>query len=176
MSRLVPRAPVFFILSCLSRKELSHLFSHFSFGGTQSVISCSESSLPGAFAIFGVALGIRNVQAQLPNIVYALLSGLNTATVGLVAVAAVQLSERAITNKMERFIIAATGCAGMLYQTGSTFTLIAKSHSIVVLSRIDGYLWYHYDDIRFSNHTQMDKNNKISISEKPTSRERRARR
>lgn len=79
----------------------------------------SNISLPGAIAIFGVALGIRNVQAQLPNLVYALLSGLNAATVGLIALAAVQLSERAITNKMERFIIAATGCVGILYQKGS---------------------------------------------------------
>jgi len=66
----------------------------------------------------GVALGIRNVEAQLPGVVYALLSGLNAATVGLVAVAAVQLSTRAITNKMERLIVAATGCAGIMYQTG----------------------------------------------------------
>lgn len=71
--------------------------------------------MPGALAIFGVALGIRNVQAELPNIVFALLSGLNAATVGLVALAAVQLSERAITNKMERFIVCATGCVGILY-------------------------------------------------------------
>jgi chromate transport protein ChrA len=84
------------------------------------MISHTENSLPGAIAIFGVALGIRNVQAQLPNLVYALLSGLNAATVGLIALAAVQLSERAITNKMERFIISTTGCVGILYQTGST--------------------------------------------------------
>ena len=68
--------------------------------------------------MFGVAMGIRNVQAQLPNLVYALLSGLNSATVGLIALAAVQLSERAITNKMERLIISATGCVGILYQKG----------------------------------------------------------
>ena len=68
--------------------------------------------------MFGVALGIRNVQTQLPRLVYALLSGLNAATVGLIALAAVQLSERAITNKMERLIVAATGCVGILYQTG----------------------------------------------------------
>jgi chromate transport protein ChrA len=69
--------------------------------------------------MLSVALGIRNVQTQLPNLVYALLSGLNAATVGLIAVAAVQLSERAITNKMERLIIAATGCVGILYQKGN---------------------------------------------------------
>ena len=76
----------------------------------------SNSSLPGALGMFGVALGIRNIQSQLPDLVYALLSGLNAATVGLIAVAAVQLSERAITNKMTRFLIAATASVGILYQ------------------------------------------------------------
>jgi len=65
--------------------------------------------------MLGVALGIRNVQSQLPDLVYALLSGLNAATVGLIALAAVQLSERAITNQMTRFIVSVTGCVGILY-------------------------------------------------------------
>jgi chromate transport protein ChrA len=81
--------------------------------------------LPGALVMCGVALAIRNVQAVLPGLVYALLSGLNAATVGLIAVASVQLSERAITNQMERFIVAATGCSGILYQTGSSLSLLA---------------------------------------------------
>lgn len=65
--------------------------------------------------MLGVALGIRNIQSQLPDLVYALLSGLNAATVGLIALAAVQLSERAITDKMTRFLICVTGSVGMLY-------------------------------------------------------------
>jgi chromate transport protein ChrA len=65
--------------------------------------------------MFSIALGIRNIQSQLPDLVYALLSGLNAATVGLIALAAVQLSERAITNKMTRLIICSTACAGLLY-------------------------------------------------------------
>jgi len=65
--------------------------------------------------MLSVALGIRNIQSQLPDLVYALLSGLNAATVGLIAVAAVQLSERAITDKMTRFLICVTGAVGMLY-------------------------------------------------------------
>ena len=65
--------------------------------------------------MLGIALGIRNIQSQLPGIVYALLSGLNASTVGLIALAAVQLSERAITDKMTRFIICVTACVGLLY-------------------------------------------------------------
>jgi len=76
--------------------------------------------------MLGIALGIRNIKSQLPDLVYALLSGLNAATVGLIALAAVQLSERAITNQMTRFIICATGCVGILY-TGVTFLLWPNS-------------------------------------------------
>jgi chromate transport protein ChrA len=66
--------------------------------------------------MLAVAVGINNIQTQLPNIVYALLSGLNSATVGLIALAGVQLSERAITNQVTRFIVCMTACVGMLYQ------------------------------------------------------------
>lgn len=66
--------------------------------------------------MLGIALGIRNISSQLPDLVYALLSGLNAATVGLIALAAVQLSERQITNQMTRLIICITACVGLLYQ------------------------------------------------------------
>src|SRR5436190_20369190 len=91
--------------------------------------------------MFGVALGIQNIQSQLPDLVYALLSGLNAATVGLIAVAAVQLSERAITDKMTRFLISVTACVGLLYQ--GTYRLSPFNSdmlSSVVLSSIDGSL------------------------------------
>lgn len=57
-------------------------------------------SIPGALGMYGLALGISNVDAVLPSVVYDLLSGLNAATVGLVALAAMQLSNRAITGKL----------------------------------------------------------------------------
>ena len=66
--------------------------------------------------MLGIALGIRNISSQLPDLVYALLSGLNAATVGLIALAAVQLSERQITNHMTRLIICVTACVGLLYR------------------------------------------------------------
>ncbi len=46
--------------------------------------------------MLAVGFGVSSIQNQLPSVVYALLSGLNAATVGLVALAAVQLAERAI--------------------------------------------------------------------------------
>lgn len=51
-----------------------------------------KHSLPGAIGMFALSLGIQNIGNVLPSAVYALLSGLNAATVGLVALAAVQVS------------------------------------------------------------------------------------
>ena len=46
---------------------------------------------------------------------YALLTGLNAATVGIIALAAVQLSQKAITDKLTRILVFMGGTAGMLY-------------------------------------------------------------
>lgn len=48
---------------------------------------------------------------------YALLSGLNAATVGIIALAAVQLSQKAITDKLSRILVFFGATAGMLYNT-----------------------------------------------------------
>jgi chromate transport protein ChrA len=48
-------------------------------------------SLPGAIGMYGLSLGIQKVPDKLPPIVYALLSGLNAGTVGIIALAAVQV-------------------------------------------------------------------------------------
>lgn len=65
--------------------------------------------------MYGLAVGIARVGNTLPDPVYALLSGLNAATVGIIALAAVRLSERAITDKLTRFIVYLGGVMGMLY-------------------------------------------------------------
>ena len=48
--------------------------------------------LPGAIAMYALSLGVQKMPDQLPSIVYALLSGLNASTVGVIALAAVQVS------------------------------------------------------------------------------------
>src|SRR2546421_12508870 len=72
-------------------------------------------SLPGAIAAYGLAVGISHISETLPTPVYALLSGLNSATVGIIALAAVQLSTKAITDKLTRILVFFGGAAGMLY-------------------------------------------------------------
>ncbi|KAI3321196.1 chromate transporter-domain-containing protein [Xylariaceae sp. AK1471] len=72
-------------------------------------------SLPGAFGMFGLCIGVSNIGETLPRVVYALLSGLNAAVVGIIALAAVQLSQKAITDDLTRIIVFLGASAGMLY-------------------------------------------------------------
>lgn len=65
--------------------------------------------------MYGFAVGVAYIGSTLPSPVYALLSGLNAATVGIIALAAVRLSERAITDKLTRFLVYLGGIMGMLY-------------------------------------------------------------
>lgn len=65
--------------------------------------------------MYSLGLGISKVGNSLPEPVYALLSGLNAATVGIIALAAVRLSERAVTDKLTRFLVYLGGIMGMLY-------------------------------------------------------------
>ncbi|OQO14830.1 hypothetical protein B0A48_00212 [Cryoendolithus antarcticus] len=81
-------------------------------------------SLPMALAAFGLALGVHNIGAQLPDPVYALLSGLNSATVGIIALAAIQLSAKAITDRLTRVLVFLGAAAGMLYNALWYFPVI----------------------------------------------------
>ncbi|KAI1741406.1 chromate transporter-domain-containing protein [Xylaria scruposa] len=72
-------------------------------------------SVPGAFGMLGLSIGISNIGETLPRAVYALLSGLNASVVGIIALAAVQLSQKAITDKLTRILVFLGASAGLLY-------------------------------------------------------------
>lgn len=74
--------------------------------------------------MYGLSLGVARVSTTLPPAVYALLSGLNAATVGIIALAAVQLSEKAITDKLTRLLVFFAAVAGMLYTALWYFPLL----------------------------------------------------
>lgn len=65
--------------------------------------------------MFGLCIGVSNIGETLPRAAYALLSGLNASIVGVIALAAVQLSQKAITDKSTRIIVFLGASAGMLY-------------------------------------------------------------
>lgn len=63
----------------------------------------------------GLAAGVRKFPEQLPPIVLALLTGLNASAVGLIALAAFQLSRTAITDKLTRLLVLGSASFGICY-------------------------------------------------------------
>lgn len=74
--------------------------------------------------MYGLAVGVSNIGERLPRAVYALLSGLNAATVGIVAQAAVELSEKAITDQVTRILVLLGAMAGLIYTALWYFPLL----------------------------------------------------
>ncbi|OJJ77438.1 hypothetical protein ASPBRDRAFT_190746 [Aspergillus brasiliensis CBS 101740] len=71
--------------------------------------------LPGAVGMYALSLGVQRIDETLPAAVYALLSGLNASTVGIIALAAVQLAEKAIRDKISRILVIFGAFAGLCY-------------------------------------------------------------
>ena len=71
--------------------------------------------LPGTLGMFALALGVTRMSDTLPAPVYPLLSGLNASTVGIIALAAVQLAEKAIRDRLTRILVIFGACAGLCY-------------------------------------------------------------
>ncbi|PLN81863.1 putative chromate ion transporter [Aspergillus taichungensis] len=87
--------------------------------------------LPGAIGMYALSLGVQNISDTLPRPVYALLSGLNASTVGIVALAAVQLSEKAIRDRLSRILVIFGACAGLCYSALWYFPVLILSGGIV---------------------------------------------
>ncbi|KAI9848079.1 MAG: hypothetical protein M1837_001181 [Sclerophora amabilis] len=110
-------------------------------GFTVGVLSFFVWSLPAAIVSYGLSLGIARINDTLPAPVYALLSGLNAATVGIVALAAVQLSQKAITDRLTRILVFLGATAGMLYNALWYFPVLMFAAGTVTV--FWDYRWGH---------------------------------
>ncbi|KAF3051619.1 hypothetical protein E8E11_005966 [Didymella keratinophila] len=72
---------------------------------------------------------------RLPPIVYAFLSGMNASTVGIIALAAVQLAQKAITDRLTRILVIAGACAGICYNALWYFPIL------ILVGGITTVLW-----------------------------------
>lgn len=97
--------------------------------------------MPGALGMYGLAIGVSNIGTALPGPVYALLSGLNASTVGIILLAAVQLSEKAITDKMTRVLVFLGATAGLLYNALWYFPLLMFLAGMAAV--VHDYRWVH---------------------------------
>ena len=91
--------------------------------------------------MFGLAIGVSNIGEALPRAVYALLSGLNAATVGIIALAGVQLAEKAITDKLTRLLVFLGAAAGLLYNALWYFPLLILISGIIAV--VHDMRWLH---------------------------------
>ena len=98
-------------------------------------------SLPGPVGMFGLSVGISNIGSTLPRAVYALLSGLNAATFGIIACAAVELSSLASTDKLTRILVFLTGAAGLLYKALWYFPVLIFAAGFAAVTH--DYRWLH---------------------------------
>lgn len=114
-------------------------------------------SLPAATAMYALSLGVSRIGEALPGPVYALLSGLNAATVGLIALAAVQLARKAITDKLSRILVLFGACAGMCYNAlwyfpallvfGGFVMFAWEIHGRVLITRLRNRRTRHSDTV-----------------------------
>ncbi|PVF95992.1 hypothetical protein CPB86DRAFT_787407 [Serendipita vermifera] len=89
--------------------------------------------LPGALGMYGLSLGVSRVGTVLPDPVYNLLSGLNAATVGLIALAGVQLSRRTITDGLSRTLLIFSACAGMCYTALWYYPVLMAAGAVIAV-------------------------------------------
>ncbi|KAK1477279.1 chromate transport protein ChrA [Colletotrichum cuscutae] len=81
-------------------------------------------SLPGALGMYGLSLGVSYIRSSLPRAVYALLSGLNAATVGIIAHAAVELSDKSI-------LMCAAGCSAIVHDYRWIQKLVVRAREMM---------------------------------------------
>jgi chromate transport protein ChrA len=74
--------------------------------------------------MYAFSVGVSHIGESLPRQAYALLSGLNAAVVGIIALAAVQLAQKAITDKMTRILVFLGATAGLMYNALWYFPLL----------------------------------------------------
>lgn len=86
-------------------------------------------------------MGVSSIGDTLPRAVYALLSGLNAATVGVIALAAVELSQKAITDPLTRILVFLSAAAGMLYNALWYFPVLMAAAACAAV--VHDYRWAH---------------------------------
>ncbi|KAI1758952.1 hypothetical protein GGR53DRAFT_524265 [Hypoxylon sp. FL1150] len=83
-----------------------------------AIFTFLQWSLPGALGTYGLSIPfVSSVQGALPRVVYVFLSGLNATIVGVIALAAVEHSTKAVTDEFSRVVLFLNVSAAWLYST-----------------------------------------------------------
>ncbi len=90
-------------------------------------------SLPGAAGMAALGAGVRKFPERLPPIVLGLLTGLNAAAVGLIALAAFQLSKSSITDPVSRLLVLGSASFGICYHAPWMYPILVFGGGLVTL-------------------------------------------
>ncbi|KAH0425283.1 chromate transporter [Colletotrichum camelliae] len=110
-------------------------------GAPGAVLAFFIWSLPGAAGMYALSIGVSSIGTSLPRAVYALLSGLNAATVGIIALAAVELSNKAVTDGLTRTLVFLAAAAGMMYTALWYFPVLMAAAGVATV--VHDYRWVH---------------------------------
>lgn len=90
-------------------------------------------SLPGAIGMAALGVGVSRIPDVLPPAVLALLTGLNAAAVGLIALAAVQLGTAAGTDRVTIFLVWLSGSFGICYHAPWMYPVLIVGGGVTTL-------------------------------------------
>ncbi|TKY86226.1 hypothetical protein EX895_005051 [Sporisorium graminicola] len=90
-------------------------------------------SIPGAAGMAALGAGVRKFPERLPPIVLALLTGLNASAVGLIALAAFQLSRSSITDPVSRLLVLGSASFGICYHAPWMYPVLVFGGGLITL-------------------------------------------
>ncbi|GAC94492.1 chromate transporter [Pseudozyma hubeiensis SY62] len=90
-------------------------------------------SLPGAAGMATLGAGVRKFPERLPPIVLGLLTGLNASAVGLIALAAFQLSNSSITDPVTRLLVLGSASFGICYHAPWMYPVLVFGGGLITL-------------------------------------------
>jgi chromate transport protein ChrA len=113
--------------------------------------------------MYALSLGVQNISETLPKPVYSLLSGLNASTVGIVALAAVQLAEKAIRDKLSRILVIFGACAGLCYNALWYFPVLMIIGGFLT-SLWDGWLYQQFSRARIAWKNRHSRSQELDVT------------
>ncbi|KDE07002.1 hypothetical protein MVLG_02738 [Microbotryum lychnidis-dioicae p1A1 Lamole] len=121
-------------------------------GGTPAaVLSFVLLTGPGMCAMIGIAFGVKRIPNTLPDIAFALFTGLNSTAIGLVSLAAYQLSLKVITDDITRLLVFLMGAISACYESQWLYPVLMAA------SGISTYLFDEATEYRVTRRTRRER-------------------
>ncbi|GAA5892932.1 uncharacterized protein JCM6883_007518 [Sporobolomyces salmoneus] len=107
---------------------------------------------PGAIFVTAAGFGVQQIPSTLPGIVFALFTGINAATVGLVALAAHRLSNKVVTDQATRVLLLLSGAIASCYESQWLYPVLMVAGGLTTLL-VDRFNLYQAQQILKKSNT-----------------------